>query len=124
MVNSNEGIHETTEAEETRVTEQIDNAMRILTATEPSGVRLKSLHSIVKRATSISRLCHVQLAQYTFVLPNTNAFEPLRFDASTMEDMHGESESELDGYLVKCVVFPAVIKTGDEHGENVSKGCR
>ncbi len=45
---------------------------------------------------------------------------PVEFDPEIMEDTSGEDEMLLRGKEVGCVIFPAVLKIGDETGDNVS----
>ena len=39
------------------------------------------------------------------------------FEVSSMEDVGGEDEDELSAREIICVVFPGIVKMGDENGE-------
>lgn len=39
------------------------------------------------------------------------------FEIGEMEDVGGEDEEDLSMREIRCVVFPGVVKWGDENGE-------
>lgn len=89
--------------------------MTILTGSQLNEDQIKSLSSIVDHAASLSRLLSVQRAEYRCVFSDADASGKLLFDRHMMEDiLVGATEGR-----VQCVVFPAVLKSGDERGENV-----
>lgn len=85
--------------------------------------RDKGLRSIVEQAVELSRLFRVQQAQFKVHMPTVDNDHPLIFDAETMEDTTGEDDHALSRQHVECVMFPCVMKFGDETGDNVSYLC-
>lgn len=51
-------------------------------------------------------------------MPEVSPHQPALFDPDTMEDVSGEDEDEeaLASREIWCVVFPGLIKHGDEKG--------
>lgn len=95
-----------------------------LTASAATDARDKGLQSIIDQAIDLSRAFRVQRAQFEVDMPSMTEEGPLQFDVATMEDITGENDEELIGRRVECVVFPCVIKLGDESGDNVSLAWR
>ena len=57
-------------------------------------------------------------------MPTISEHEIHHFDAETMEDIGGEDEESLQEREVRCIIFPGVIKEGDENGERMElKNC-
>jgi len=73
-----------------------------------------SLKSITKRAVSLAHLFRMQRARYDFHLPSPGD----AFDPAVMEDASGSGEAQIE-VAVRCATFPAVIKLGDEYGDNL-----
>ncbi|KAK4987677.1 hypothetical protein LTR50_004424 [Elasticomyces elasticus] len=108
-----------TERKVDSLTQSIGDLLRRLSGLETSEVRNSGLRGIIEHAVSISRLFRVQRAQYRYELPRSTGDSATRFDESTMQDVHGEEETELAGKPVLCAVFPSVTKLGDEQGDNL-----
>ncbi|OAA66296.1 hypothetical protein ISF_04134 [Cordyceps fumosorosea ARSEF 2679] len=86
-----------------------------------------TLRALVNDAIELARLLVVQKAVLRVCMPRVLPHERVFFDASTMEDIGGgaEEEEEYDDgegqgmrrrREVRCVVFPGVVKRGDEEG--------
>ena len=87
--------------------------------------RLHFLYRIVESAAALSLDLGSQLAKFKVL--SDPAETP--FDSAHMEDVYQEHETQvdphtgksvnaLDGKTIQAVVFPSVIKWGDERGEN------
>lgn len=89
----------------------------------PSEARDQGLAAVVAAAVDLARLLAVQRAQFTVVFPELLPYRRTVFDPQTMEDVGGgggEDDDDDDGAgggrEVSCVVFPGVVKRGDERG--------
>ncbi|KAG5933821.1 hypothetical protein E4U59_006602 [Claviceps monticola] len=82
------------------------------------SVRDSSLRSLVTDAVDLARLLVAQRAVLRVYMPEMSPHQPVLFDPDTMEDVGGEDEDEeaLARREIWCVVFPGVIKHGDEKG--------
>lgn len=90
--------------------------MMALTDCQINPTQLQALHSVVDHAVVLSRLLSIQHAEYKCILPRAVGSDVLTFDDFMMEDVFiGATEGR-----VQYVVSPAVVKVGDERGENVS----
>lgn len=105
-----------THRQKNHLIDDIAITMMALTGCQINPTQLLALHSVVDHAVVLSRLLSIQHAEYKCVLPRAEGSEVLTFDGSMMEDIFvGATEGR-----VQYVVFPAVLKVGDERGENVS----
>lgn len=107
----------TRERSETLI-ESISDALSTLTVLELNKSQLTGLEKIVDYTVSIWRLLCAQRAEYRCVLPDAERDGQLNFDGELMEDIQDSTE-KIDGQPVNCIVFPAVLKAGDEQGDNV-----
>lgn len=99
---------------------RINKVLDELTCSTTTETRDKGLRSIIEQAVELSRLFRVQQAQFKIHMPIIENNHPLLFDAEMMEDITGEDDHELNNQHVDCVIFPCVMKFGDEIGDNVS----
>ncbi|KAI5256322.1 hypothetical protein E4T42_01550 [Aureobasidium subglaciale] len=95
---------------------KIMSALTGLTVVEEQG---RTLSSVVKHAVSLSQVLGCQRATYRCFLPEADAEDDIEFDYTTMEDLMNEQEEDGLAKDIRCVVFPALQKTGGETGENV-----
>lgn len=59
----------------------------------------------------------MQKARLRVYMPSILPHQQVLFEPDTMEDMGGEEDEEnLASREINCVVFPGVIKHGDENG--------
>lgn len=66
---------------------------------------------------SLSRLLSIQRAQFHLSFPTILPHQRTLFDPLTMEDVGGvEDEEGLENREISCVVFPGLVKMGDESG--------
>lgn len=82
------------------------------------GARDAALRVLVNNSIELARLLVVQKAVLRVCMPQVLPHQRVLFDPSTMEDVGG-AEDDDDGLVereVGCVVFPGVVKRGDEHG--------
>ena len=108
-----------------RTHDRINRIVDELTGTGTNGTRDKGLQSVLDQSIDLSQTFRVQRAQLTVHLPATVPDSRLAFDSEIMEDITGEDDEVLEGEDVKCVMFPYVLKLGDETGDNVSSiQCR
>lgn len=115
------------------VADHVNKTLTALTGIQSSDSRDRTLQAILEEAVELSRLFRAQRAQFRIVSPRCAAATSKdgddsdgdddggeEFDGGSMEDINGEDEAELLGRRVGCVTFPAVYKTGDGNGDNVS----
>ena len=117
---SNEAFREELSSLTYNVVKHIKVTLADMVGSPLSDACVKHLQSIVGQAINLSHLFRVQRAQFSVNIPSTDSTKGLLFDNSVMEDANGMDEEELEGSHVFCVIFPAVIKNGDESGNNVS----
>jgi hypothetical protein len=78
--------------------------------------REASLRHLISSSLDLSRLLAVQRAVFSPYMPPILPHQRVLFDPSTMEDVGGEDEDSLVEREISCVVFPGLIKQGDESG--------
>lgn len=78
-----------------------------------SASRNESLKTILQEATELAQLFRVQKARLEMSMFEEKTID---FDEEIMEDVGGEEGD--DETRVSCVISPAVIKYGDEDGED------
>ncbi|TQV95477.1 hypothetical protein IF1G_05306 [Cordyceps javanica] len=86
--------------------------------TSSEGARDAALRVLVNNSIELARLLVVQKAVLRVHMPQVLPHQRVLFDPSTMEDVGGAEDDE-DGLAdreIACVVFPGVVKRGDEHG--------
>ena len=73
---------------------------------------------LVKNSIELARLLVVQKARLRVYMPAILPHQQVLFEPDTMEDMGGEEDEDdnLASREISCVVFPGVIKHGDENG--------
>lgn len=87
------------------------------TSTSPSTARGSALRVLVKNSIELARLLVVQKARLRVYMPSILPHQQVLFEPDTMEDIGGEEDEEnLASREINCVVFPGVIKHGDENG--------
>lgn len=99
-----------------------DTAMASANGAE--GARDAALRVLVNNSIELARLLVVQKAVLRVYMPQVLPHQRVLFEPSTMEDIGGAEYDDDDddgvGGLaereVGCVVFPGVVKRGDEHG--------
>lgn len=88
----------------------------------------ESLRNIVRLAVSLSIEMRTQRAEYIMLPPlqpeydtNGDLIRKVHFNASLMNERSGETTSnaelEEQGAVVKIVLFPLVVKKGDDYGD-------
>ncbi|KAK5135988.1 hypothetical protein LTR08_004242 [Meristemomyces frigidus] len=99
-----------------RMTSTISTTLGTLTNTANPNVT--GLLTFVRRAVALSHTFRLQRARYEVYLP----FPGAAFDAAMMEDISDHSEAPLPqstaASQIRCATFPAVVKIGDECGDN------
>ena len=110
-------IDAATERQKAQLMREISNVLSALTNIELNESQQTGLDRIVGNAIELSRILKLQQAVYECVFPAMDDSGCLHFDKDLMEDVYNEEETS--DTLVRCVTFPALIKTGDEHGDNV-----
>ncbi|KAH8168898.1 hypothetical protein LIA77_11024 [Sarocladium implicatum] len=94
----------------------IANANISTNSTNPYDARDTSLRALLTSALDLSRLLSVQRAVLRVYMPQILPHQRVLFDPEVMEDVGGEDEDALDQREIACVVFPGLIKNGDESG--------
>ncbi|KAG5998910.1 hypothetical protein E4U43_002347 [Claviceps pusilla] len=98
------------------VTADGDRSTPSTSASSRSDTRDSSLRMLVTNSVELARLLVAQKAVLRVHMPEVVPHQQVVFDPDTMEDMGGEDEDALAGREIWCVVFPGVIKYGDETG--------
>ncbi|ODA83928.1 hypothetical protein RJ55_02445 [Drechmeria coniospora] len=81
-----------------------------------SDARDAALRVLVSNSVELARLLVVQRAVLRVHMPVVLPHQQVLFEPESMEDIGGEDEDALARREILCVVFPAVIKNGDENG--------
>jgi hypothetical protein len=81
-----------------------------------SEARDSALRVLVNNSVELSRLIAVQKAILRVEMPEILPHQRVPFEADLMDDIGGEDEEALAHRAISCVVFPAVVKRGDENG--------
>ncbi|KAL2759376.1 hypothetical protein ACRALDRAFT_1074310 [Sodiomyces alcalophilus JCM 7366] len=95
---------------------RLNGILDAITDVRATESRDQALRVQVVSAIELSRLLAVQKATFDVYMPEILPHQETVFDASTMEDMGGEDEEALARRDVSCVVFPGIVKRGDETG--------
>ncbi|KAG0641157.1 hypothetical protein HOY80DRAFT_883662 [Tuber brumale] len=107
------------------ISQRMDNLLSPFSTTANQAERLNFLSRIVESAATLSLDLGCQLAKFKVL--SDPAETPFR--CAHMEDVYQEHETRvdpqtgklanaLDGKIIQAVVFPSVIKWGNERGEN------
>jgi hypothetical protein len=80
---------------------------------------LDSLRKVLQVAVDLSIQMRTQLANYTMLPPLTKSETKISFNATLMNERSGRSNEELEAQnaAVHMVLFPLVVKKGDDVGE-------
>lgn len=112
-----EAIDAATAERKSELVKDISCVLSELTRIELTDNQRTSLGKLVEHALSLSSLFSVQRAVYTCVLPDCEGSKQLTFDKKLMENILDAEDTRAK--RVRCATFPAVLKAGDEHGDNV-----
>ncbi|KAG5982355.1 hypothetical protein E4U55_002021 [Claviceps digitariae] len=85
-------------------------------AASRSDTRDSSLRTLVANSVELARLLVAQKAVLRVHMPEVLPHQQVLVDPDTMEDVGGEDEDALASREIWCVVFPGVVKYGDENG--------
>ena len=95
----------------------------ITDAAATSDARDQGLRALISNAVELSRLLVVQKAIFKVAMPEILPHQRTVFDPATMEDVGGGGDDDDDDddegtheREISCVVFPGIIKRGDESG--------
>ncbi|KAL7823532.1 hypothetical protein V8C26DRAFT_425606 [Trichoderma gracile] len=85
---------------------------------QQTTARDSALRVLVKNSIELARLLVVQKARLRVYMPSILPHQQVLFEPDTMEDIGGEEDEDdsLASREISCVVFPGVIKHGDENG--------
>lgn len=107
------------------ISKKIDSMTSNLAGLGPSDARLKQLRQVVDSAANLALDLGKQRAVFKIIMERPGV---TTFDASTMEDALQDNKGEnLRGRPIQIVVFPAVVKWGDDlraghdNGRTISK---
>ncbi|EGR46010.1 uncharacterized protein TRIREDRAFT_80771 [Trichoderma reesei QM6a] len=119
-------LHDNTDAFAEAVMARITHLLDSIITTSPSTsansqqttARDSALRVLVKNSIELARLLVVQKARLRVYMPSILPHQQVLFEPDTMEDMGGEEDEDdnLASREIGCVVFPGVIKHGDENG--------
>ena len=97
----------------------VDQIISVLTdafAVELSPASCQSLMNITINLLRIWKKTQLQRAIFHFEMS-----VPDKFEEMNMVDAYGLEEPDFQGQKVSLVLFPCLLKQGDERGENVSQ---
>ncbi len=94
--------------------ERVTRLMSNITDSSSSEARDTALRVLVNNSIELARLLVVQKAVLRVHMPEILPHQRTHFEAATMEDIGGEEA--LSDREICCVVFPGLIKLGDENG--------
>lgn len=112
-VRNSEPMGPATERAAQRLASDICAALDEVTEMNRSDAKIASLQTTIKRTITLAHLFRIQRSQFDVKLPALND----RFDPETMENTAFDSDAQA-GSPLDCAIFPAVLKMGDERGEN------
>ncbi|EAQ83987.1 hypothetical protein CHGG_10391 [Chaetomium globosum CBS 148.51] len=98
------------------VVSKVNELLDPLTNTKSTEARDQGLQALVHSAIELSRLLAVQKAVFRVEMPEILPHQCIMFNGETMEDIGGEDEDSLADREICCVIFPCIIKRGDESG--------
>ncbi|KAI9155372.1 hypothetical protein HJFPF1_07954 [Paramyrothecium foliicola] len=78
--------------------------------------RDSALRVLVNNSIELARMLVVQKAVLRVYMPEILPHQRVPFETETMDDIGGEDEDALSQRDICCVVFPGIIKRGDENG--------
>lgn len=104
-----------------KVVLRTNRILNSLTADTPTtgteGARDSALRVLVNNSIELARLLVVQKAVLRVYMPEVLPHHRVLYEPSMMEDIGGvEDDDDLTEREITCVVFPGVVKRGDEHG--------
>lgn len=99
------------------VVSQVNRIMDAIGDLRNTGSRDQSLRSLVNSSIELARLMRGQKAEFSIMMPSIEGHQRTMFNTDTMEDIGGEDEDTLIEREIRCVVFPGIVKYGDENGE-------
>ncbi|CZR52985.1 uncharacterized protein PAC_02863 [Phialocephala subalpina] len=99
------------------VVSQVNQIMNSIGDLQHMEGRDQSLRSLVNSSVDLARLMRVQKAEFSIMMPSIEGHQRTMFNPDTMEDIGGEDEDTLIEREIRCVVFPGIVKAGDENGE-------
>ncbi|RFU73035.1 hypothetical protein TARUN_9220 [Trichoderma arundinaceum] len=118
-------LHDNTDAFAEAVISRITQLLDSIITTSPSSSSIptnsnsrdSALRVLIKNSIELARLLVVQKARLRVYMPSILPHQQVLFEPDTMEDIGGEEDEEnLANREISCVVFPGVIKHGDENG--------
>ncbi|KAF8856496.1 hypothetical protein BDZ45DRAFT_745397 [Acephala macrosclerotiorum] len=99
------------------VVSQVNRIMDSIGDLRHTESRDQSLRSLTNSSIELARLMRVQKAEFSIMMPSIEGHQRTTFNPDTMEDIGGEDEDTLIEREIRCVVFPGIVKAGDENGE-------
>ena len=101
--------------------QSIDSLLRELLQINPGAkTRPDKLERIVRDTIDLSRCLTIQNAHYVVQFPFVGFNEVLCFDPECMYAQNAGQLDESGQHIVVLAIVPALIKYGDERGENVN----
>ncbi|KFA50553.1 hypothetical protein S40293_03057 [Stachybotrys chartarum IBT 40293] len=113
---SPESLQSGTSAFAEAVVARVNRLLGALTDAAGSDARDAALRVLVNSSVELARLLVVQRAVLRVHMPEILPHQRVPFEPDTMDDIGGEDEDALVHRAIRCVVFPGVIKRGDENG--------
>jgi activating signal cointegrator complex subunit 1 len=86
---------------------------------DKAEARDAALRVLVNNSVELSRLLVAQKAVLRVHMPEVLPHQRVPFETETMDDIGGEDEEALAQREICCVVFPGIVKHGDENGSHM-----
>ncbi|KAL1297540.1 hypothetical protein AAFC00_006112 [Neodothiora populina] len=115
--NVQETVHQATENGMQELSTEMSGSLSTIAGLELDENRIACLSKVIDNAVALGRTLSLQRARYVFVMPEPSGNLDLPFDEELMEDVFGDEDS--NDRLVRCVAFPALLKYGDELGDDM-----
>ncbi|KXJ96554.1 hypothetical protein Micbo1qcDRAFT_1462 [Microdochium bolleyi] len=98
---------------------RLNQVFDAITDTETTTTRDQAARAFLGNALELAQALAVQKAQFKVDMHAILPHHQIPYDFATMEDVGGEDDEDLIGREVLCVIFPALVKTGDVAGEHL-----
>lgn len=119
LLRDNEGFRQRTKELCTETADQTLPLLQEISGFAATGESRLQLYSIFEECANLALLFHMQRAYYQVQMPPIDPSNILMFDPVTMENVNVSEDGEMQKVQIDIVVFPSVVKHGDEAGTNL-----
>lgn len=98
---------------------RLNQVLDAITDMEATDTRDQAARALLGNAVELAQALALQKAQFKIDMPIVLPHQQVHYDFANMEDVGGEDDEDLIEREVLCVLFPALLKTGDAAGEHL-----